>query len=155
MSASAVALPQPTPAQLARGMAGAVPAELSKSPLLGILGVIIGAGVVTLTSRLISLGLPDLRSHRGFGYDESAWIGSAFDVGLMFIGPFTVYLGSLISPRRIPSRSLGALEFMMASAPNTAPLLLWLAPSLLALLLYGLDTFPSRLLSTLLSLTER
>jgi DHA2 family multidrug resistance protein len=101
MSASTLVLPQPTPAQLARGIAGGVPAELSKSPLLGILGVIIGAGVVTLTSRMISLGLPDLRGHRGFGYDESAWIGTAFDVGVMFIGPFTVYLGGLIAPRKI------------------------------------------------------
>jgi MFS transporter, DHA2 family, multidrug resistance protein len=101
MSASTVALSQPTPAQLARGIAGAVPAELSNSPLLGILGVIIGAGVVTLTSRMISLGLPDLKGHLGFGYDEGAWIGSAFDVGLMFIGPFSVYLGGLIAPRRI------------------------------------------------------
>ena len=86
MAASAPALPQPTPVQLARGIAGAVPGELSKSPLLGILGVIIGAGVVTLTSRMISLGLPDFKGHLGFGYDESAWIGTAFDVGLMFIG---------------------------------------------------------------------
>jgi len=101
MSASTLVLPQPTPAQLARGIAGAVPGELSKSPLLGILGVIIGAGVVTLTSRMISLGLPDFKGHRGFGYDESAWIGTAFDAGLMFIGPFIVYLGGLIAPRRI------------------------------------------------------
>src|SRR6202142_4585100 len=100
-SSAAVALPQPTPAQLARGIAGAVPAELSKSPVLGILGVILGAGVVTLTSRMISLGLPDFKGHLGFGYDESAWSGTAFDVGLMFIGPFTVYLGGLIAPRRI------------------------------------------------------
>src|SRR5277367_4011581 len=101
MSASSLALPQPTPAQLAHGIAGAVPGELSKSPLLGILGVIIGAGVVTLTSRMISLGLPDFKGHQGFGYDDSAWIGTAYDVGLMFIGPFTVYLGGLIAPRRI------------------------------------------------------
>ncbi len=101
MSASSIVLPQPSPAQLARGIAGAVPAELSKSPLLGILGVITGAGVVTLTSRMISLGLPDLRGHKGFSYDGSAWIGTAFDVGLMFIGPFTVYLGGLMGPRRI------------------------------------------------------
>jgi MFS transporter, DHA2 family, multidrug resistance protein len=101
MSASTVALPQPTPAQLARGIAGAVPGTLSKSPVVGILGVIIGAGVVTLTSRMISLGLNDFKGHRGFGFDASAWIGTAFDMGLMFIGPFTVYLGGLIGPRRI------------------------------------------------------
>ena len=101
MSASSIVLPQPSPAQLARGIAGAVPADLSKSPLLGILGVVTGAGVVTLTSRMISLGVPDLRGHQGFSYDQSAWIGTAFDVGLMFIGPFTVYLGGLMGPRRI------------------------------------------------------
>jgi MFS transporter, DHA2 family, multidrug resistance protein len=101
MSASSIALPQPSPAQLARGIAGAVPGTLSKSPLLGILGVVTGAGVVTLTSRMISLGVPDLRGHQGFSNDESAWIGTAFDVGLMFIGPFTVYLGGLMGPRRI------------------------------------------------------
>ena len=101
MSASSVSLPQPTPVQFARGIAGAVPAELSKSPLLGILGVIVGAGVVTLTSRMISLGLADFKGHRGFGFDEGAWLGTAFDVGLMFIGPFTVYLGGLMGPRRI------------------------------------------------------
>ena len=101
MSASSIALPQPTPAQLARGIAGAVPAELSKSPLLGILGVVTGAGVVTLTSRMISLGLADFKGSRGFGFDQGAWIGTAFDVGLMFIGPFTVYLGGLMGPRRI------------------------------------------------------
>jgi DHA2 family multidrug resistance protein len=101
MSASSIALPQPTPTQLARGIAGAVPADLSKSPLLGILGVVTGAGVVTLTSRMISLGLPDLKGHLGFSYDGGAWIATAFDVGLMFIGPFTVYLGGLMGPRRI------------------------------------------------------
>src|SRR5437899_4866004 len=50
---------------------------------------------------MISLGMPDFRGLHGFGYDESAWISSAFDVGLMFIGPFTVYLGGLMGPRRI------------------------------------------------------
>src|SRR6202522_4538104 len=101
MSASSIVLPQPSPAQLARGIAGAVPGTLSKSPLLGILGVVTGAGVVTLTSRMISLGLPDLKGHLGFSYDQGAWIGTAFDVGLMFIGPFTVFLGGLMGPRRI------------------------------------------------------
>ena len=101
MSASTLALPQPTPAQLARGIAGAVPADLSKSPLLGILGVIMGAGIVTLTGRMLTLGLADLKGHVGIGFDDGAWISSAYNVALMFIGPFTVYLGALIGPRRI------------------------------------------------------
>jgi DHA2 family multidrug resistance protein len=100
MAASSITV-SPSPIQIARAVAAAIPSEVSTSPLLGILGVVTGAGVVTLTSRMISLGLPDFRGLHGFGYDESAWIGTAFDIGLMFIGPFTVYLGGLMGPRRI------------------------------------------------------
>src|SRR6202795_1375844 len=92
---------RPSRIAIARRAAAAMPAEVSTKPLLGILGVVTGAGVVTLTSRMISLGMPDFRGLHGFGFDESAWISSAFDTGLMFIGPFTVYLGGLIGPRRI------------------------------------------------------
>src|ERR1700674_2993737 len=100
MAASSVTV-RPSPIEIARAVGAAVPAEVSAQPLLGILGVVTGAGVVTLTSRMISLGMPDFKGLHGFGYDESAWIGSAFDAGLMFIGPFTVYLGGLLGPRRI------------------------------------------------------
>jgi DHA2 family multidrug resistance protein len=100
MAASSITV-RPSPIEIARTAAAAIPAEVSTKPLLGILGVVTGAGVVTLTSRMISLGMPDFRGLKGFGYDESAWIGTAFDVGLMFIGPFTVYLGGLMGPRRI------------------------------------------------------
>src|ERR1700735_3477578 len=134
MSASSIALPQPSPAQLARGIAGAVPGTLSKSPLLGILGVVTGAGVVTLTSRMISLGLPDLKGHLGFSYDQSAWIGTAFDVGLMFIGPFTVYLGGLMGPRRILLAAAAMFTLLCILLPtiHNYPLLL------VAMLLAGL-----------------
>lgn len=60
-----------------------------------------GAGVVTLTGRMITLGLPDLKGHLGISFDDGAWISSAYNVALMFIGPFTVYLGGLLGPRRI------------------------------------------------------
>jgi len=78
-----------------------LPWELSKSPLLGILGVIMGAGIVTLTSRMLDLGFADLKGHLGIGYDAGAWAKGSFDYALMFIGPFTVYLGALLGPRRI------------------------------------------------------
>ena len=101
MAASTAIAALPGPPQLAKSLAGVVPAELSKSPLLGILGVIMGAGIVTLTGRMLTLGLPDLKGHLGIGFDDGAWISSAYNVALMFIGPFTVYLGALIGPRRI------------------------------------------------------
>src|SRR5271157_3068522 len=93
--------PPPTPAQIARAAAIAIPTDISTRPLLGIVGVLIGAGLVTLTSRMLSLGLADLKGHVGISYDQGAWLGSAFDAGLMFIGPFIVYVGGLLGPRRI------------------------------------------------------
>jgi len=75
--------------------------DLSHSPVLGILGVLLGAGIVTLTGRLLSLGLADLKGNVGIGFDDGAWISSAFNIALMFIGPFTVYLGGLLGPRRV------------------------------------------------------
>ena len=101
MAAATPVLRLPLPTQIAQAIAKIAPADLSKSPLLGILGVIIGAGIVTLTGRMITLGLADLKGHLGIGFDEGAWIGTAFNMALMFIGPFTVYLGGLIGPRRI------------------------------------------------------
>ena len=117
MATATPVLPLPPPARIARVLAGVVPSELSNSPLLGILGVILGAGVVTLTSRMITLGLPDFKGHRGFGFDEGAWIGTAFNIGLMFIGPFTVYLGGLIGPRRILLTAASAFTAILIFLP--------------------------------------
>src|SRR6202522_337491 len=101
MAASTSAVALPPPEQIAGVLAKAAPSELSKSPLLGILGVIMGAGIVTLTGRMISLGLADLKGHLGISFDDGAWIGSAYNMALMFIGPFTVYVGALMGPRKI------------------------------------------------------
>lgn len=100
MAASTITL-RPSPAQIARAAAAAIPSEVSTRPLLGILGVVTGAGLVTLAGRMLSLGLADLKGHLGISYDSGAWLDSAFNASLMFIGPFTVYLGGLLGPRRI------------------------------------------------------
>src|SRR5262249_16308006 len=81
--------------------AAALPADLSDSPVLGIIGVVMGAGIVTLAGRLLSLGLADLRGNVGIGFDEGAWIASTFNIALMFIGPFTVFLGALLGTRPV------------------------------------------------------
>jgi DHA2 family multidrug resistance protein len=98
---SAVLHAGPSKGQIARAIAGGLPAELSQSPLLGILGVVMGAGIVTLTGRMLTLGTADLKGALGISYDDGAWIGSAFNIALMFIGPFTVYLGGLLGARKV------------------------------------------------------
>src|SRR5262249_44509466 len=137
MASTTTVLPLPPPAKLARAIAGAVPSEVSKSPLLGILGVIIGAGLVTLTSRMITLGLPDFKGHQGFGFDESAWIGTAYNVGLMFIGPFTVYLGGLVGPRRILLSAAAAFTTLLIFLPFIHSYSLVIAATILAGLASG------------------
>lgn len=98
MSTASISAPAAKPAP---GSALPFPADLSHSPLLGILGVLLGATIVTITGRLLSLGLADLKGNVGIGFDEGAWISSAFNIALMFIGPFSVYLGGLLGPRRV------------------------------------------------------
>src|SRR5271168_1664034 len=117
MAASTAVVPRPTPLQIAQAVAGAVPGELSKSPLVGILGVILGAGIVTLTGRMLTMGLADLKGHVGVGFDDGAWISSAYNVALMFIGPFTVYLGGLMGPRRILFFAASAFTLICAILP--------------------------------------
>jgi MFS transporter, DHA2 family, multidrug resistance protein len=115
--ATSTAVAQPTPTQILRALACAAPDELSKSPLLGILGVIMGAGIVTLTGRMITLGLADLKGHVGISFDNGAWIGSAYNVALMFIGPFSVYLGGLMGPRKILLFCAAAFTVICAFLP--------------------------------------
>lgn len=74
---------------------------ISTHPLLGVIGVLFGAMIATCTGRLISLGLADMRGALHLGFDEASWIGTAFNAALMFIGPFSVYLGGLLGSRRV------------------------------------------------------
>src|SRR5882762_1518661 len=117
MSAPSITLPaNRQPVGPPPGLA-ALPVDLSHSPLLGIIGVVLGAGIVTLTGRLLSLGLADLKGNVGIGSDEGAWIGSAFNVALMFIGPFTVYLGGLLGARRVLMIAASLFTLLCALLP--------------------------------------
>src|ERR1700756_687542 len=101
MASPAITTRPPTPAEIARATAAAIPSAISTRPLVGILGVLIGAGLVTLTGRMLSLGLADLKGHLGISYDAGAWLDSAYNASIMFIGPFSVYVGGLLGPRRV------------------------------------------------------
>src|SRR6202140_4841628 len=117
MNSISTSLHPPIKWQIANALAGALPAELSTSPLLGILGVVMGAGIVTLAGRMLTLGAGDLKGSLGIGYDDGAWIGSAFNVALMFIGPFTVYLGGLLGARRVLMIAASLFTLLCALLP--------------------------------------
>ncbi len=117
MASAAITTRPPTPAEIARATAAAIPSAISARPLLGILGVLIGAGLVTLTGRMLSLGLADLKGHVGISYDAGAWLDSAYNAAIMFIGPFSVYLGGLLGPRRILLFAAGIFAATCAFLP--------------------------------------
>ena len=106
-----------TSVELAHAAAAAIPSEISTRPLVGILGVLIGAGLVTLTGRMLSLGLDDLKGHLGISYDAGAWLDSAYNASIMFIGPFSVYLGGLLGPRRVLLSAAGIFAATCAFLP--------------------------------------
>jgi MFS transporter, DHA2 family, multidrug resistance protein len=85
------------------GPAGATVAGTARStnPYIGILGVFLGAGAATLNSRLISVGLPDIRGAASYGFDEGSWIPTALNMATMFSGVFVVFLNAFFGPRRI------------------------------------------------------
>jgi MFS transporter, DHA2 family, multidrug resistance protein len=90
--------PPPTPGPANPGTS---PSVITTHPLLGVAGVLLGASIATCTGRLMSVGLADLRGALHLGVDEASWINTAFNASLMFIGPFSVYLGGLLGARRV------------------------------------------------------
>ena len=83
-----------------QGPAETAPA-VTTHPLLGVAGVLLGALIATCMGRLMSVGLADLRGALHLGVDEASWINTSFNASMMFIGPFSVYLGGILGPRRV------------------------------------------------------
>jgi len=93
------------------------PAVMTIHPLLGVFGVLLGASIATCTGRLISVGLMDIRGALHLGADEASWIGTAFNASMMFIGPFSVYLGGLLGARRVLLAGAGLFTLISVLLP--------------------------------------
>ena len=113
----------------AASTASPTPAVKKTHPLLGVFGVLLGASIATCSGRLISVGLVDLRGALHLGVDEASWIGTAFNAAMMFIGPFSVYLGGLLGARRVLLACAGIFTVVSVALPFAPNL-----PVLLALL---------------------
>ena len=81
--------------------AGDAHPTLTTNPVLGVVGVLLGAMIATCTGRLMNVGLADIRGALHLGVDEASWINTSFNASMMFIGPFSVYLGGLLGARRV------------------------------------------------------
>src|ERR1700761_8644384 len=106
--------PQSSPAQPAR-------AQLATNPYVGIVAVFLGAGLATLNSRLLSIGLPDLRGALGISFDDASWLPTVLNMATMFSGVFVVFFNAFWGPRRIlmPCAAMFALtSFLVPFAPN-------------------------------------
>jgi MFS transporter, DHA2 family, multidrug resistance protein len=110
----------------------APPPVITTRPVLGILAVLLGAMIATCTGRLISVGLADLRGALHLGVDEASWIGTAFNGAMMFIGPFSVYLGGLLGARRVLLACASAFTLISLLLPFASSL-----PVMLTLLVLG------------------
>lgn len=86
------------PAASAAPVPAASPAQ---RPWLGIVAVLLGTVAATLTSRVSSVGLADIRGAIGAGFDEGAWITSAYGIAQMLIGPVAVWFGRVAGIRTV------------------------------------------------------
>ena len=63
--------------------------------------MLLGSVISTLDSRITTFGLADVRGAVHAGFDEGAWITTAFTVGQMLMGPLSVWLGMVFGPRLV------------------------------------------------------
>jgi MFS transporter, DHA2 family, multidrug resistance protein len=123
--------------------------RLTTNPYVGILGVFLGAGIATLNSRLITVGLPDLRGALGLGFDEASWIPTALNMAMMFSGVFIVFVNVLHGPRRILLPAAGI--FTVASALLPFAPKFWVMLALLVIAGLASGTFYSLTLTFVLT----
>jgi DHA2 family multidrug resistance protein len=106
-----------------------VASAVTTHPILGVFGVLLGAMTATCAGHLLSVGMADLRGALHFGVDKASWLGTAFNAAMMFIGPFSVYLGGLFGVRRVLLTCGAVFTFVSVLLPFAGSL-----PNMLALL---------------------
>jgi DHA2 family multidrug resistance protein len=74
---------------------------ITTRPFIGVLAVLLGSIISTLDGRITNFGLADVRGAVHAGFDEGAWITTAFTVGQMLVGPISAWLGMVFGPRRL------------------------------------------------------
>lgn len=95
---------------------------ITHHPFIGIFGVLLGAVISTLTARITAFGLADIRGAIGAGYDEGAWITTAYTVAQMVVAPACAFLGAVFGPRRVLLISAATYGLAVTALPLTGTL---------------------------------
>src|SRR5271163_2728880 len=104
------------------GGAAVVRPSATTGPYIGVVAVLLGAIVSTLAGRLTSFGLADVRGAVHAGFDEGAWIPTAFAVGQMLSGPLAIWLAIVFGPQRVLMSSAVAFALANLLIPYTIDL---------------------------------
>jgi DHA2 family multidrug resistance protein len=70
-------------------------------PYVGLAGVLFAAVISTLSGRVTTFGIADIRGAVHAGVDDGAWITTAFTVAQMLVAFPAVWLSSVIGARRV------------------------------------------------------
>jgi DHA2 family multidrug resistance protein len=92
-------------------------------PFVGLLGVLLGSMMAVLGTRVTTFGLADLRGALGAGFDEGAWITTAFGLGQLLSGISSPYLASTLGARRVLLAGVAifsAASLLAPLSPNLA-----------------------------------
>jgi len=95
----------------------AAPAPPTEIPWMGLLGVLLGTFISTLTTRLSTFGLADIRGAVHAGFDEGAWITTAQTVGQMLVAPLAIWLGGVYGPRQVLIYAATAMAIVSVIEP--------------------------------------
>src|ERR1700712_3518974 len=71
-------------------------------PVFAIAAVLLGSFLANFDSRLIAVGLPDLRGVFSLSFDEGAWFSTASIGSQIFIAPAVAWLATVFGLRRLP-----------------------------------------------------
>ena len=108
--------------------AAGAPSPPPAIPWFGVIAVILGAFISTLTSRLSSFGLADIRAAVHAGFDEGAWITTAQTVAQMLIALPAVWIGNVYGLRRTllaASTAFCVVTLLEPYSPNLPVLLMF------------------------------
>jgi DHA2 family multidrug resistance protein len=80
---------------------GIASGESRPRPIFAVAAVLLGSFLANFDSRLIAVGLPDLRGAFSLSFDEGAWFSTASIGSQIFIAPAVAWLATVFGLRRV------------------------------------------------------